>query len=65
MQIYFNIDITQTHSNKRRPPTHAVQYATDVLTQKLIVSKYRLQLPSENDIRKYLLDDVTEVTSMR
>ncbi len=32
-----------------------VQYATEGLSQNLFVSKYRLQLPSEDEIREYLL----------
>ena len=32
-----------------------VQYATEGLSQNLFVSKYRLQLPSEDDIKQYLL----------
>jgi len=30
------------------------------LSQNLFVSKYRLQLPSEDDIRKYMLENITE-----
>lgn len=37
-----------------------VQYATEGLSQNLFVSKYRLQLPSEDDIRKYMLENITE-----
>ena len=37
-----------------------VQYATEGLSQNLFVSKYRLQLPSEDDIRKYMLQNITE-----
>lgn len=37
-----------------------VQYATEGLSQNLFVSKYRLQLPSENEIRKYLLESISE-----
>ena len=37
-----------------------VQYATEGLSQNLFVSKYRLQLPSEEDIRKYMLENITE-----
>ena len=37
-----------------------VQYALEGLTQNLFVSKYRLQLPSEEDIRKYILENITE-----
>ena len=36
-----------------------VQYATEGLSQNLFVSKYRLQLPSEDDIRKYMLENIT------
>ena len=37
-----------------------VQYATEGLSHNLFVSKYRLQLPSEDDIRKYMLENITE-----
>ena len=37
-----------------------VQYATEGLSQNLFVSKYRLQLPSEDEIRKYMLENITE-----
>lgn len=37
-----------------------VQYAIEGLSQNLFVSKYRLQLPSEDDIRKYMLENITE-----
>ena len=37
-----------------------VQYATEGLSQNLFVSKYRLQLPSEEEMRKYLIESVTE-----
>lgn len=37
-----------------------VQYATEGLSQNLYVSKYRLQLPSEDEIRKYLLENISE-----
>lgn len=37
-----------------------VQYAIEGLSQNLFVSKYRLQLPSEDDIRKYMLNNITE-----
>ena len=37
-----------------------VQYATEGLSQNLFVSKYRLQLPSEEEIRQYLLESTTE-----
>ena len=37
-----------------------VQYATEGLSQNLFVSKYRLQLPSEDEIRKYLLESISE-----
>ena len=35
-----------------------VQYATEGLSQNLFVSKYRLQLPSEEEIRKFLLENI-------
>ena len=37
-----------------------VQYATEGLSQNLFVSKYRLQLPSEEEMRKYLIESATE-----
>ena len=37
-----------------------VQYATEGLSQNLFVSKYRLQLPSEDEIRQYLLENISE-----
>ena len=37
-----------------------VQYATEGLSQNLFVSKYRLQLPSEEDIKQYLLENIPE-----
>lgn len=41
-----------------------VQYATEGLSQNLFVSKYRLQLPSEDDIKQYLLENISEETFM-
>ena len=37
-----------------------VQYATEGLSQNLFVGKYRLQLPSEEEMRQYLLESTTE-----
>ena len=37
-----------------------VRYAIEWLSQNLFVSKYRLELPSEDEIRKYMLDNITE-----
>ena len=37
-----------------------VQYATEGLSQNLFVSKYRLQLPSEEEMRQYLIESTTE-----
>lgn len=37
-----------------------VQYATEGLSQNLFISKYRLQLPSEEEMRQYLLESTTE-----
>lgn len=37
-----------------------VQYATEGLSQNLFVSKYRLQLPTEEEIRNYLLEKISE-----
>lgn len=36
-----------------------VQYATEGLSQNLFVNKYRLQLPSEEEIRQYLMDNIS------
>ena len=37
-----------------------VQYATEGLSKNLFVSKYRFQLPSEDEIRQYLLENISE-----
>lgn len=37
-----------------------VQYATEGLSQNLFVSKYRLLLPSEEEIRNYLMENLSE-----
>ena len=37
-----------------------VRYATEGLSQNLFMSKYRLQLPSEEELRNYLLDNISE-----
>lgn len=37
-----------------------VRYATEGLSQNLFVSKYRLQLPSEEELRNYLLANISE-----
>ena len=42
-----------------------VQYATEGLSQNLFVSKYRLQLPSEDEIRKYMLENISEEEFMK
>ena len=42
-----------------------VQYATEGLSQNLFVSKYRLQLPSEDEIRKYMLENISEEEFMQ
>ncbi|MBQ3636658.1 MAG: DUF1016 family protein [Bacteroidales bacterium] len=36
-----------------------VKYATEGLSQNLFVSKYKLQLPSEDEIKKFLLDNLS------
>lgn len=41
-----------------RLPTAKLQ--TEGLSQNIFISKYRLQLPSEDDIRKYMLENITE-----
>ena len=66
---YYKHEVMQTDDN---PPiglllctdygVTTVQYATEGLSQNLFVSKYRLQLPSEEDIKQYLLDNISEVT---
>ena len=37
-----------------------VRYATEGLSHNLFVSKYRIQLPSEEEIRNYLLENISE-----
>ena len=37
-----------------------VQYAIEGLSQNLFVSKYGMQLPSEDDLRKNMLKNITE-----
>ena len=37
-----------------------VQYSIEGLSQNIFVSKYRLQLPSEDEIRKYMLENISE-----
>ena len=37
-----------------------VQYAIEGLSQNLFVSKYRLQLPSEDEIRKFILNTISK-----
>ena len=37
-----------------------VRYATEGLSQNLFVSKYKLQLPSEDEIKKFLLENISE-----
>ena len=37
-----------------------VKYAIEGLSQNLFVSKYRLQLPSEEEIRKFMLENISE-----
>jgi predicted nuclease of restriction endonuclease-like (RecB) superfamily len=66
---YYKHEVMQTDDN---PPiglllctdygVTTVQYATEGLSQNLFVSKYRLQLPSEEDIKQYLLDNISEET---
>ena len=64
---YYKHEVMQTDDN---PPIGlllctdygetTVQYATEGLSQNLFVSKYRLQLPSEEEMRQYLLESTTE-----
>ena len=37
-----------------------VRYATEDLSQNLFVSKYRLQLPSEEELYNYLVENISE-----
>ena len=37
-----------------------VRYATEGLSENLFVSKYRLQLPSEEEIRNYLIENISK-----
>lgn len=64
---YYKHEVMQTDDN---PPIGlllctdygetTVQYSTEGLSQNLFVSKYRLQLPSEEEMRQYLLESATE-----
>ena len=61
---YYKHEVMQADDN---PPIglllctdYGVQYATEGLSQNLFVSKYRLQLPSEDDIKQYLLENIPE-----
>ena len=64
---YYKHEVMQTDDN---PPIGlllctdygetTVQYAIEGLSQNLFVSKYRLQLPSEEEMRQYLLESTTE-----
>ena len=40
-----------------------VKYATEGLSQNLFVSKYKLQLPSEEEIKKFLTDNFAQIES--
>ena len=42
-----------------------VQYSIEGLSQNLFVSKYQLQLPTEDDLRKYLLENISKEEFMR
>lgn len=42
-----------------------VHYSIEGLSQNLFVSKYQLQLPTEDDLRKYLLENITKEEFMR
>jgi hypothetical protein len=37
-----------------------VRYATEGLSQNLFVSKYKLQLPTEEEIRDYLIENISK-----
>ena len=37
-----------------------VRYATEGLSQNLFVSKYKLQLPTEEEIRSYLIENISK-----
>ena len=64
---YYKHEVMQTDDN---PPIGlllctdygetTVQYATEGLSQNMFVSKYRLQLPSEEEMRQYLIESATE-----
>lgn len=41
-----------------------VKYATEGLSQNLFVSKYKLQLPSEEEIKKFLTDNFAQIESL-
>ena len=55
--------INQVQDVLQAQAAHAVNLsltATEGLSQNLFVSKYCLQLPSEDDIKKYLLENLSE-----
>lgn len=64
---YFKHEVMQSDDN---PPIGlllctdygetTVKYATEGLSQNLFVSKYRLQLPSEEEIRDYLIKNISD-----
>lgn len=68
---YFKHEIMQTGDN---PPVGlllctdygetTVKYATEGLSQNLFVSKYKLQLPSEEEIKKFLTDNFAQIESL-
>lgn len=65
---YFKHEIMQPDDN---PPVGlllctdygetTVKYATEGLSQNLFVSKYKLQLPSEDEIKKFLIDNFSHL----
>ena len=70
LNLYMNYYKHEVMQNDDNPPVGillctdygetTVQYATEGLSQNIFISKYRLQLPSEEDIRKYMLENITE-----
>ena len=55
--------INQVQDVLQAQAAHAINQSltvTEGLSQNLFVSKYRLQLPSEDDIKQYLLENISE-----
>ena len=70
LNLYLNYYKHEVMQNDDNPPIGlllctdygetTVRYATEGLSENLFVSKYRLQLPSEEEIRNYLIENLSE-----